>query len=269
MNHSSPSHAGPIGIFDSGVGGLTVAKAIGERLPQEALLYLGDTARLPYGNKSPRVVERYAINCAAKLVHAGAKALVIACNTASACAVPALRRAFEVPVVEVIGPGAELAAKTSRGVVGVLGTLGTVRSGRYQELLLAARPELEVLTQACPMFVPLAEENLIGHPAARLFAADYLKPLVDAGVDTLILGCTHYPILQPLIAEVAGGEVEVLNSATMVAEALALALQDQELLCPIRQQPNRFWLTDSHARFAEVGARFFGAPLGDIEQIDV
>ncbi len=266
---STPSCSAPIGVFDSGVGGLTVARAISERLPDESLLYLGDTARLPYGTKSAAVVERYAINCARKLVEGGAKAIVIACNTASAMALPALQATFSIPIIGVIGPSAELAARTSTGVVGVLGTLGTVRSGRYQDLLRAARPDLIILSQACPMFVPLAEENLVNHPAARLLAEDYLRPLRAAHVDTLILGCTHYPVLQTLIATITGPQVRVLNSAQAVAAHLAQDLKRRDLLSRNRLHSDRFWFTDDNSRFEEVGARFFGKDLSGVQQIDV
>ncbi|MEE8408513.1 MAG: glutamate racemase [Myxococcota bacterium] len=259
-----------IGVFDSGVGGLTVAAAIRERLPNEALLYLGDTARVPYGTKSPDIVRRYAINCGRFLTDQGAKILVIACNTASAYAIEALRRELDTPVVGVVEPGARLAAEaTSNGKIGVIGTEGTIASGSYQRALQRFAPDATVHTAACPLFVPFAEEGMVDHLATRLVAEEYLRPLVDQGIDTIVLGCTHYPLLRPLIAEIVGTAVRVIDSATAVAEAVGATLADHDLVTSARSGPDRFFATDVSSRVERVGAAFLGAGLGQVTRVDL
>jgi glutamate racemase len=257
----------PIGVFDSGVGGLTVVRALRARLPHESILYLGDTARVPYGSKSPEVVTKYATRCARFLVEQGARALVIACNTASAVAIPALREAFDGPVIGVIEPGAELAAIRARRHVGVIGTEGTIRSGRYQQLIGAQAPALKISVRACPMFVPLAEEGMAEHAASELIAREYLAPLCDAGIDTLVLGCTHYPVLRPVIERVVGPEVQVIDSAGAVAERAAAALaSDSSGDSPISL---RLFATDASERFERVGRIFLGEAISSVEWVDV
>ncbi|MCK4690907.1 MAG: glutamate racemase, partial [Desulfuromonadales bacterium] len=180
-----------IGIFDSGVGGLTVCKEIMRRLPGENLIYLGDTARVPYGTKSAETVEQYALDAADFLVEQGVKLLVVACNTASAVALPVLRERFQLPVIGVIEPGAQRAVESQNRRIGVIGTEGTVNSGRYEEAIRQLLPDARVFTVACPLFVPLAEEGWAEHEVARLTAQEYLQPLLAAQIDTLVLGCTH------------------------------------------------------------------------------
>ncbi len=211
----------PIGIFDSGVGGLTVLRALRERLPGERYLYLGDTARLPYGTKSAETVRRYARNAAAYLVRRGVKLLVVACNTASSYALPELRAALSVPVVGVVEPGVEAALATGARRIGVIGTEGTVRSGAYQAAIAARAPEVAVRAAACPLFVPLAEEGWGDHPVTREVARRYLAPLLEWGAEALLLACTHYPLLIPSLAAVAGPAVRLVDSASAVAAAVA------------------------------------------------
>jgi glutamate racemase len=216
----------PIGVFDSGVGGLTVVRALRAALPGEDVIYLGDTARVPYGAKSPRTIERYSLTCQRFLLDRGVKLVLIACNTASANALDALVAASPVPVIGAVGPGAARAlAATHTGRIGVIGTLGTVRSRAYERALLAARPDAKVTALACPLLVPLAEEGWVDDDVARLVARRYLTQLLaaDPALDTLVLGCTHYPLLRTVLtevaAEVAGHPVAVVDSASAMAEA--------------------------------------------------
>jgi glutamate racemase len=269
MRHGSH---GLIGVFDSGVGGLTVLKALMARLPDEPTVYLGDTARVPYGTKSGEVVTRYALANAAALMEYELKLLVVACNTASAVALPALRERLPIPVIGVIEPGVQAAlAATVSGKVAVIGTPGTIGSGAYQRALAAARPGLEVRAQACPLFVPLAEEGWTEGDVPRLAAERYLgQGLLAGGVDTLVLGCTHYPLLREVIAHVAGPGVALVDSARATAEAVAAALRERSLGAPPGQPvPRHYLVTDTPARFVEVGARFLQAPLVGARQIDL
>jgi glutamate racemase len=261
-----------IGVFDSGVGGLTVLKALMERLPLESTVYLGDTARVPYGTKSGDVVTQYSLANARALAEYELKLLVVACNTASAVALPALRERLPVPVIGVIEPGAKAAARVTRsGRVAVIGTPGTIASGAYEQALHALRPGLEVHSRACPLFVPLAEEGWLEGEVPRLVAEEYLgRGLLTGGVDTLVLGCTHYPLLTPVIARVAGPGVSLVDSAHATAEEVARVLDAEGLL---RLEPGpvdrHFLVTDTPRRFLEVGARFLGQPLESARQIDL
>lgn len=223
----------PIGVFDSGVGGLTVVRALRAALPGENIVYLGDTARVPYGSKSPRTIERYSLTCQRFLLDRDVKLVLIACNTASANALDALVAASPVPVIGAVGPGAARAlAATRNGRIGVIGTLGTVRSQAYARALQAARPDVRVTALAAPLLVPLAEEGWVDDDIARLVAQRYLRELIalDPALDTLVLGCTHYPLLRGVIAEVAvqvaGHPVTVVDSASAMAEAAAGVLGD-------------------------------------------
>ena len=259
-----------IGIFDSGMGGLTVLRAIHERLPGEPLVYLGDTARVPYGAKSAETVARYARACAGVLVKQGVKLLVVACNTASAHALPLLRAELDVPVMGVIEPGARAAAEQTRnGGVGVIGTAATVGSGAYQAALLGLNDSLRVVARQCPLFVPLAEEGWTDGPVPRQVANHYLASMRDAGVDTLVLGCTHYPLLKQVIGEVMGDTVTLIDSAEATSAVVAEALAGGGLAAPTGGTAQlRFLVTDSPQSFAEVGARFLGHRLPNVEWVD-
>ncbi len=263
--------ARPIGVFDSGIGGLTVLKALMARLPHESTLYLGDTARLPYGTKSAEVVTRYTVHNAEFLIERGIKLLVVACNTASAVALPLLSGLVKVPVVGVIEPGATAAAATTRsGKVGVIGTLGTIGSGAYSRALERAHPGVQVFPKACPLFVPLAEEGWVQGEVPRLVAQEYLGELARAGVDSLVLGCTHYPLLKGVIGEVMGPGVALVDSAEATAEVVAQRLQASGLLAPEGAATDHsYFVTDVAEKFLSVAERFLGRPVGHAEQVDV
>jgi glutamate racemase len=267
----------PIGVFDSGIGGLTVLKALAARLPQESFLYLGDTARLPYGTKTAATVERYALQAVAELVRRGVKAVVVACNTASAAALPALRAAHpELPIIGVIEPGAAAAvAATRSGRIAVIATEGTVRGGAYQRAITQLRPDARITAIAATLFVALAEEGWTGGEVARATAQRYLAPLLaDAATapDVLVLGCTHFPPLAGVISEVTGESVRIVDSAVTTAEALAALLVSRDAVDQ-GGAPGavRFLVTDGEERFARVGPVFFGRGIqpADIERVDL
>lgn len=261
----------PIGVFDSGVGGLTVLRALMHRLPAENLLYLGDTARVPYGTRSPETVLRYAERVAGHLYTRGIKALVIACNTATTWALPALEATGErlgVPVIGVIRPGVRRALELTRsGHVAVIGTEGTVRGRRYEEELRASRPDVRVDALACPLFVALAEEGWTSDPIADLVAERYLAPL-RGGADTLILGCTHYPLLSEAIARALPG-VTLVDSASATAETVAATLTLRGLLRGGGVGRQRYLVTDNLSRFLAVGRHFLGREPSPAEVVDI
>lgn len=260
-----------VGIFDSGVGGLTVLREIIGVLPQEDTIYFGDTARVPYGSKSPETVTRYAREITAFLVRRDIKLLVVACNTASAVALPTLKRLFPIPVVGVIEPGARRAVEVTRsGRIGVIGTAGTIRSSAYTRAIKRLDPTAEVLTRACPLFVPLAEEGWVDNQVARLTAQTYLQELKTAGIDTLVLGCTHYPLLKPLIAEIMGSDVTLVDSAAETARTVAGILAGKQHLRPATETGNHhYYVSDVPAGFIRVGSRFLGERLGDVYQVSL
>jgi glutamate racemase len=265
-------NTGAVGIFDSGIGGLTVARAIYERMPDEPTIYLGDTARVPYGPKSPDTVRRYATEILEWLLGEQVKAVVVACNTATAHALDHLRERSPVPVLGVIGPGARAASRaTHTGRIGVIGTAGTVASGAYRRAIQAIDPALDVVEQACPLFVPLVEEGWLEHPATRLVAEEYLAPLGAAGVDTVVLGCTHYPLLKPLLGELLGGGVTLIDSAAEVAAELESVLAERGLAHPVSlgDAPHRWAATDDVARFARLGRLFTGKTLESVELVEL
>lgn len=267
----SSGSGAPIGIFDSGLGGLTVARAIFERLPHEGTLYFGDTARVPYGPKSPETVRRYSLEILEWLLQQGVKAVVVACNTSTAHALDALRAASPVPVIGVIDPGAHAAVAAAAGrPVGVTGTAGTIASGAYERAIHAVDPSVRVVSQACPLFVPLVEEGWFDHPAAELIAREYLAPLQAAGVGAIVLGCTHYPLLKPLLGRIVGPEVALIDSAEVVAGAIARELDEAGLLATgPGVGVHRFAVSDDPHRFRAVGMRFLGDRLGSAELVNL
>jgi glutamate racemase len=259
----------PIGIFDSGIGGLTVARAIFEQLPGESTVYFGDTARVPYGPKSPETVRRYSLEILRWLLEQRVKAVVIACNTSTAHALETLQAESPVPVIGVIEPGAAAAASVGGELpIGVIGTAGTIASNAYAKAIRRARPEAKVEQRACPLFVPLVEEGWFEHPAADLIAREYLAPLSAAGVGALVLGCTHYPLLKPLLERVMGPGVRLIDSGQETARVVASALRERGLEAPDGAPgAHRFVVSDDEARFRQVGGRFIGDRLGRAEVV--
>jgi len=256
------------GVFDSGVGGLTVVRALRERLPGAHLTYLGDTARVPYGIRSVETVRRYASEAAAFFRRRGVEGLIVACNTVSAVALDVVEREFPGPVLDVVRPGVAAAlAATRRGRVGVIGTPATVRSDAYGEGLRRARSDLVVVSRACPLFVPLAEEGWTEGDVPRLAAERYLAPLREAGVDTVVLGCTHYPLLAGVIAAVMGDGVTLVDSAAAVAAVAGE--RSRAIRRSGRAEPDRFFVTDAGGAFGEVARRFLGAPVERLEQVSL
>ncbi len=268
-----PSRAGlPIGVFDSGIGGLTVARALRRALPREDLVYLGDTARVPYGTKSPATVVRFAREDACFLLEQKVKAIVVACNTASAWALPALEREFDLPIFGVIFPGARAAVARSRnGRIGVIGTRATIRSEAYRRAILELAPEAVVLTQACPLLVPLVEEGWTNHLVTATILREYLRQLLDEGVDTLVLGCTHYPLLKPAIRAVAGSEVALIDSAASCSRYVRDRLTALGLLAERRVRKGTFrpFVTDDAAHFGALARRFLGGHVPAAEKAEL
>ncbi len=265
MRERSPGRR-PIGIFDSGVGGLTVLRALRQRLPGESFLYLGDTARLPYGTKSAGTVLRYALNAADHLVEHGVRLLVVACNTASSSALPELEAACPVPVVGVVEPGVRAALARGASRIGVIGTEATIRSGSYQSTLARLGEGVAVRAAACPLFVPLAEEGWGDHPVTDQVARHYLGPLLEWGAEVLILGCTHYPLLKPSLARVAGPGITLVDSARSVAEAVA----ELPEAAPARGGEGGevvIHLTDASDHFLRVARRILGEAPRHLELV--
>ena len=263
--------AKPIGVFDSGIGGLTVVRQIASTLPNESIVYFGDTARVPYGSKSNDTVIEYALQDAHFLIEKNVKAIVVACNTVSAIALNVLKEKFTVPIIGMITPGSQLALKHSQSkCIGVIGTRATISNHAYLNELKKNDPGVEVFEKACPLFVPLAEEGWIDHEATKLIAEEYLKELRDLNIDTLVLGCTHYPILAKIIQEVIGSEVKLIDSGVASAEI-------------VRQEINRIGLeTNSHAlgyqdfyvsdiptTFKKVAELFLGQSILNVKKIDL
>ena len=251
----------PIGIFDSGVGGLTVVRQIHRVLPNENLIYLGDTARVPYGTKSPSTVVRFACEDTQFLLQQNVKAVVVACNTVSAWALPVLERKFDVPIFGVIIPGACAALKkTKTRRIGVIGTSATIRSHAYSKAILARSDTAQVFVRSCPLLVPLVEEAWNDHPVTLRVLREYLAPLLRQRIDTLVLGCTHYPLLKDSIRKVTNGKITLIDSAESCATYVKERLAASKLLSTNRQQRGTIqpFVTDEVERFDELAARFLG-----------
>ena len=278
----------PIGIFDSGVGGLTVYRALHERLPAERYVYLGDTARVPYGTKSLSTVERYAIENARFLEARGIKLLVVACNTASALALPAIRKSVGVPVVGMIEPGARAVVREAgaQGRVGIIATESTVRSGAYKKAIEELAPAVEVFERACPLFVSLAEEGWAATDVARTVAEEYLRDLREGGISALVMGCTHYPILRDVIQGAVGEGVRLIDSGEAAAETVEALIEKEDLRRTGTQELrdlneagartrflcddlDHFYVTDAAERFAHVAERFLGSAPRRLEAVEV
>jgi glutamate racemase len=267
--HQRVEQEAAIGIFDSGVGGLTVLQQVSHLLPRELLVYLGDTARCPYGTKSPEVVTQYACENTDFLCERNLKMLVIACNTVSSVALGVLRERFQMPVIGVIEPGAQEAIRRSKSRrVGVIGTEATIASGAYTRALRALDPDIEVYTRACPLFVPLVEEGWVDNEVTRATVALYLGSLRHSGIDTLVLGCTHYPLLKRSIGEFLGAEVQLIDSAEETAKVVRQTLIRDGLVRRKGIGGASFFVTDIPDRFVKVGARFLGEQVESAVRIE-
>jgi len=255
----------PIGIFDSGIGGLTVARQIMRRLPGESIVYFGDTARVPYGTKSDRTVREFAWEDSLFLLSHDVKMIVVACNTASAVALGELDKHLKAPVIGVIEPGAKAAvAKSRSGRIGVIGTQATVDSRAYEKAVQRLNPEAVVLSTSCPLFVPLVEEGWLEGEVPELVARKYLTPLLDAGIDTLILGCTHYPLLKSLLTKILSPNIAIVDSAEEIAIQVQTLLKERDELNSAPCGVRRFFVSDFPRNFEELGKRFLGEPIGSI-----
>ena len=268
-SNSGNSH--PIGIFDSGIGGLTVAKKIFQLLPHENVIYFGDTARYPYGPRSKRMVRHFSFQNTDFLLGKSVKLIVVACNTASAVALEVLRKRYDIPMIGVVEPGARGAVRATRNArIGVIGTLGTISSGAYQKALLRLDPKLTVYASPCPLFASLVEEGYIRKPATRLIAHEYLDPLLKKGVDTLVLGCTHYPLLKSIISKVMGKSTKLIDSAEETAREVKRFLEDSALLRNTKRKSfRRFYVSDVPDRFVQVGERFLRAKITEVRRVDI
>src|SRR5271170_6472805 len=256
---SSDNRTRPIGVFDSGIGGLTVLKELTARLPGEDFIYLGDTARLPYGTKSNEVIVRYSRENTEFLLAKGIKLLVVACNTSSAVALDEIERHTMVPVIGVIEPGAHAAVKASRtGKIGVIGTEATIASGAYTRAIQSLKARAEIYTRACPLLVPLAEEGWTDNAVAELTVAHYLESLKQSGIDTLLLGCTHYPLLREMFAKILGPRVKIVDSATATASDVRDRLRTLKLARRGGDGSQSFFVTETPDRFVRVGRKFLG-----------
>ena len=257
----------PIGVFDSGVGGLTVVKALREVLPQEDLIYFGDTARVPYGSKSRQTVTEFSLEISRFLCAQGIKMLLIACNTASAVSLPFLMKKLSLPVLGVIHPGAAAAVKVSRTLrIGVVGTSGTIRSQAYQKALRSLDPQLKTIAEPCPLLVPLVEEGWWNGSVALSVTRHYLKPLKEGEVDTLILGCTHYPLIRPLFLRVLGKQVHLVDPGREAALRARELLERRNLLSrSFRKGETLFFSSDDPEHFKQMGMRFLGRPIREVK----
>ena len=259
----------PIGVFDSGIGGLTVVRALMEQLPFENIIYFGDTARVPYGIKSIETISRYATQITEFLLHQKVKLLIVACNTMSAVAYQVIKDLSPVPVLDVVDAGAQSAiAETHNKCVGVIGTPATINSNAYQKAINKYDPEIRTFSQACPLFVPLVEEGWLDHQVTRLTAQEYLRPFIAQNIDTLVLGCTHYPLLKPLLQEVIGDQISLVDSAQAIIEQTVELLRKNNLQNKQQKPPEyRFYVTDVPIRFTSIGERFLGRTLDNVNVV--
>ena len=260
----------PIGVFDSGIGGLTVVKALREELPSESIVYFGDTARVPYGTKSKTTIVKFSLENVEFLLRFGVKCIVIACNTSSSWALPTLRKYFKVPIIGVIRPGALAAVSQTRNKrVGVIGTTATIHSGAYEAAIHRLDPAVKVFSQSCPLFVPLVEEGWLTGAICRQVAEQYLRPLMRQDIDTLILGCTHYPLLTSTIQQVMGPRVTLVDSAKQTVDEVRGVLMGNDTLCDRRLKPRyRFFVTDEPTHFNRIGHQFLGQVQGSVERVN-
>ena len=261
----------PIGIFDSGIGGLTVVRALLQQLPHENIVYFGDTARVPYGPKSPQVVREYAREDTDFLLSKNVKMIVVACNTVSAVALDVVQKQSNIPVIGVIGPGAKAAlASSKKKRIGVIGTLGTISSNAYANAIRQLDETAAVFSRACPLFVPLVEEGWTEHKATQIIAKEYLFPFTAENIDTLVLGCTHYPLLKKVIAQALNGAAKLIDSGEATAVEVEEVLERHHLRNSSKEKPNlKFFVSDIPSKFTEIGERFLGATMGVVKKVGV
>jgi glutamate racemase len=262
----------PIGIFDSGVGGLTVAREVFKLLPDEDIVYFGDVGRSPYGVRSKDIIVRYTAQDIGFLLEHKVKFIICACNSASSAAIDEIAGDYDIPIIGVIRPGAEAAlAATRKGRIGVIGTNATINSNAYARIIHESNPEAKVFSLACPLFVPLADEGYTDKEATYLIARDYLQPMIDVGIDTLILGCTHYPLLREVIADVMGEDVTLIGSGEEAARAALRLLREKKLLRgdSSRRGEHKYFVSDVPEKFSQVATRFLGEPIDRITRVDV
>jgi glutamate racemase len=260
----------PIGVFDSGIGGLTVVKEIMKILPQENIIYFGDTARVPYGNKSPETITKFALQNTRFLISMGVKAIVIACNTASAFSITQIQEKFNIPVIGVISAGAVAAVRdTTRGKIGIIGTEGTIESRAYEKVIRNLRSNVEIHGRPCPLFVPIVEEGWAETRVSHLVAEEYLKGLKDADIDTLVMGCTHYPLMKEVVGSVMGPEVNLINPAKETAIELREVLQLNCIDNNIENAVYEYYVSDNPEKFARVGNNFLSKEITNIRRIDI
>ncbi|HHV28455.1 glutamate racemase [Acetivibrio mesophilus] len=261
----------PIGVFDSGLGGLTVLKEIKTLLPQESVVYFGDSGRAPYGSKSKETVVKYTFQDIRFLLNQDIKMIVIACNTASACSLDQVKHSFDIPIVEVVGPGAMTAVReTVNKKIGVIGTVATVSSGVYEKAILRLDPEVEIYQKACPLFVPLVEEGWWDNDIALRIVEEYLLPLKEKNIDTLVLGCTHYPLLHNTISKVMGDDVKLVSSALEVAKVVKEMINENNLMRDEKIAPvYRYYTSDSVYKFESLGNSILNHEIHSAEKIDI
>ncbi|MDD5108150.1 MAG: glutamate racemase [Candidatus Omnitrophica bacterium] len=258
-----------IGVFDSGVGGLTVAREIIRQLPNENIVYFGDTARVPYGIKSPQTVIRFSIENILFLLKQDVKLICVACNTASSFALPVIKNHFRAPIIGVITPGVREAVYASQNKrIGVIGTKGTIKSRTYEIEIKQLDPKAKVTVVACPLFVPFVEEGWLSGEVVLSVAKEYLKPLREAGVDTVILGCTHYPLLKPVIQEILGKNVTLIDSAKQVAFEVKKILASEDMLNRGKGGKHKFYVSDNPEWFSSLAQRFMGRKLTNVKKVD-
>ena len=269
MNHTDKQK--PIGVFDSGIGGLTVVKRLASSLPNESIVYFGDTARVPYGSKSNSTVIEYSIQNTKFLLQKNIKALVVACNTASSIAIPDLKKLFDIPIIGMIEPGSKMALKKSkRNKIGVIGTRATIGNLAYSKEIRKLNKSAEVVEKPCPLFVPLAEEGWIKHQATFEIAEEYLKELREYEIDTLVLGCTHYPILSEVIQEVVGQNVSLIDSGVASSEVIKIELEKLDLLSDTNKPGvQEFYVSDIPTKFKEVAELFLGREIDHVHKVDL
>lgn len=256
-------------MFDSGIGGLTVYQALKDKMPLEKVVYLGDTARLPYGSKSAETIIKYSEKNARFLLEKQVKIMVVACNSSSSYAIPHLRKELDIPVIGVIGPGAEAAVRGHVQKIGVIGTTATIHSGAYEKMIKRLKDGLEIVSRDCPLFVPLVEEGWLDHPVTRMVAQEYLWPLRDEGIEKLVLGCTHYPVLKDVIRDVLGTGIGLIDSGETTAEKVFGVLSVKGWLRKEESNGDEFYATDSPERFKKIGEIFLKRTIRDVVPVSL